>query len=169
MFSEKVWARKHCSMGQANSRTSGDRAQNTVPNGMKLIFPRALFLFTLLPTSCLEERPFRSQGGPRETLQARKAWWQAAALGCGGVKLGVMLWFVQSSSAPGKEAVSSPPHAESFRALEPQCGKVGLSSGAWLGARLSSAAAPEPGHVRCRAVCRSQASKATALSLIKLA
>lgn len=64
MISEKVWARKHCGMGQANSRTSGDRAQNTVPNGMKLIFPRALFLFTVLPTSCLEERPFLSQ---RET------------------------------------------------------------------------------------------------------
>lgn len=77
MISEKVWARKHCGMGQANSRTSGDRAQNTVPNGMKLILPKAFFLFTLLPTSCLEERPFLSQGHPREILQARKDRWQA--------------------------------------------------------------------------------------------
>lgn len=53
------------------------------------------------------------------------------------------MWFVQSSSAPGKEAVSSPPHAEGFRALEPQCGKVGLSSGpGWV---CSSEEALEPG------------------------
>lgn len=64
MFSEKTWARTRCGVGQANTRTNGDKAQNTVPNGMKLIFPRALFLFTLLPTSCLGERPFLSQGGP---------------------------------------------------------------------------------------------------------
>lgn len=53
----------------------GRFCENTVPNGMKLILPRAQ-----LPV--WRKHLFCHRRGPREVLQDRKAGWQAAALGC---------------------------------------------------------------------------------------
>lgn len=125
MIFGKVWTRKRCCMGQANSRTRDDRAQDTVPNKKKLIFPQCTLSAHPLPNLLSHRKIFSVRGAPRGAPGKEGP---AAALGFCGAKLGVLYcplltgfsrkaWFGQSS-ALGKEEASSPPRAEDFRAPE---------------------------------------------------